>query len=112
MEYFGYKNIYQLSQIVTTQNSRGKRPKSLIPENVKNSDFFSILYSKPLRELRKTKFKIGDKVWVSECDLHFRKRYKPQFTPKVFKNNVVSSRKPPIYTRKDEQDEIVRGNVN
>ena len=34
----------------------------MIPKNVKNSDFLSILYSKPLRECRKPKFEIGDRI--------------------------------------------------
>ena len=35
-------------------------------KNVKNSDFLSILYSKPLRESKKPKFKIGDGVPISK----------------------------------------------
>ena len=76
---------------------------------VKNSDFLSILYSKPLREFKKPKFKVGDRVRISKFGLSFRKGYKPQFT-KVFKIVANSSRKPPTYTIKAEQDEIIRGN--
>ena len=81
----------------------------MIPKNVKNSDILSILYSKPLREIRKPKFKVGDRVRVSKFDLPFRKGYKHQFTKKVFEIVAISSKKPPTYTIKDEQDEIIRG---
>ena len=58
MEDNGYKYIHKLAQFVTTLYSRRNCSIDLIPENVKNSDFLSILYSKPLREFRKPKFKI------------------------------------------------------
>ena len=71
----------------------------------------SILYSEPLREIRQPKFKIGDRVRISKYDLPFRKGYGPQFKKGVFKIVAISSRKPPTYTIKDEQDEIIRGKL-
>ena len=56
----------------------------MIPKNVKNSDFLSFLYSKPLREVRKPKFNVGDRVRISKYDLPFKKGYKPQCTKEVF----------------------------
>ena len=103
MEDNGYKYIRKLTQLVTTLKYRRNCSIDLIPKNVKNSDFLSILYSKPLREFRKHQFKIGDRVRISKYDLPFRKGYRPQFTQEI------SSRKPPTYTIKDEQDEIIRG---
>ena len=79
------------------------------PNTVKNCDFMSILYSKPLREFKKPTFKIGDRVRISKHDLLFRKGYKPQFTREVFENVAIATRKPPTYTIKDEQDEIIQG---
>ena len=64
MENNGYKYIRKLTQVVTTLNSRRNCSIDLIPENVKNSDFLSILYSKPLREFKKPKFKVGDRVRI------------------------------------------------
>ena len=69
----------------------------------------SILYSKPLREFKKPTFKFGDRVQISKYDLLFRKGYKPQFTRKVFGIVAIATRKPPTYTVKDEQDEIIPG---
>ena len=109
MEDNGYKYIHKLIQLGTTLNSRRNCSIDLIPKNVKNSDFLSILYSKPLREFKKPKSKVRDRVRISKCDLPFRKGYKPQFTKEVFEIVAISSKKPPTYTIKDEQDEIIRG---
>ena len=109
MEDHGYKYIHKLTQFVTILNFRRNCSIDMIPKNVKNSDFLSILYSKPLREFRKPQFKIGDRVRISKYDIPFRKGYKPQFTQEVFETVEVSSRKPPTYIIKDEQDEIIRG---
>ena len=84
MEDNRYKYIHKLTQFVTTRNSGRNCSIDLIRKNVKNSDFLSILYSKPLREFRKPQFKIGDRVRISKYDLPFRRGYKPQFTQEVF----------------------------
>ena len=86
MEDNGYKYIHKLTQFVTTLIFRRNCSIDLIPKNVKNSDFLSILYSKPLREFRKPKFKVGDRVRISKYEMPFRKGYKPQFTEKGFRN--------------------------
>ena len=108
MEDHGKKYIHKLTQFVTTLNSGRNCSIDLIPKNVKNSDFLSILYSKPLREFRKNRFKVGDRVRISKYDLPFRKGYKPQFTKKIFEIVAISSKKSPTYTKKDEQDETIR----
>ena len=111
MEDNGYKYIHKLAKIIKTLISRRNCSIDLIPKNVKNSEFLSILYSKPQREIKKLKFKVGDRVRISKYDLLFRKGYKPQFTKKVFEIDETSSKKPPRYTINDEQDEIVRGKI-
>ena len=69
----------------------------------------SVLYSKPLREYKKPTFKIGDRVRISKYDLPFRKCYKPQFTRENFEIVPFATKKPPTYTIKDEQSEIIQG---
>ena len=69
MEDYGYKYIHKLSQIVTTLNSRRNSSIDMRPDTVKNCDFMSIFYSKPLREFKKPTFKTGDRVRISEHDL-------------------------------------------
>ena len=93
MEDNGDKYIHKLTQFVTTLNSRRNCSIDLIPKIVKNSDFLSILYSKPLREFKKPKFKAGDKVRISKYDLPIRKGYKPQFTKEVSEIVAISSKK-------------------
>ena len=80
------------------------------PNTVKNCEFMSIFYCKPLREFKKPAFKFGDRVRNSKYDLPFRRGYKPQFTREVFAIVAIATRKPPTYTIKDEQDEIIQGN--
>ena len=70
MEDNGYKHIHKLTQFVTKINSRRVCLIDLIPKNVKNSDFLQLLYSKSLREFRKPKFEIGDRICIWKYDLH------------------------------------------
>ena len=109
MEDFGYKYIYKLPQFITTLNSRRNSSIDMRPNTVKNCDFMSVLYSKPLREFKKPTFKVGDRVRISKYDLPFRKGYKPQFTREVLEIVGIATRKPPTYTIKDEQDEVIQG---
>ena len=108
MEVFGYKCIPKLPQFVTTVNSRRNRSMDMRPNTVKNCDFLSILYSKPLREYKKPVFKIGDRVRISKYDLPFRKGYKPQFIREVFETVAIATRKPRTYSIKDEQGEFIQ----
>ena len=109
MEDNGYKYIHKLTQFVITLNPRRNCSIDLKPKNVKDSDFLSNLYSKPLREIRRPQLKIGDRVHIPKYDLLFRKGLKPQFTREFFEFFAISPRKHPTYTMKDEQDEIIRG---
>ena len=85
MEDYGYKYIHKLPQFVTTLNSRKNCSIDSIPKDVKNSAFWSILYSKPLRETKKARFKTGDRVGSSKYDLPFSEGDNPQDT-KSFSN--------------------------
>ena len=109
MEDNGYKYIHKLTHFVLTLNSRRNCSIDMIPKIVKNSDFLSILYNEPLQEVKKPKFKVGDRVRISKYDLPFRKGYKPKYTIEFFEIVAISSRKPLTYTIKDEQHEISSG---
>ena len=111
MEVYGYKNIHKLRQFIATLNSRRNSSIDMRPNTVENCDFMSILYSKTLREVKKPTFRIDDRVRVSKYDLLFLKGYKPQFTREVFEIVAIATRKPPTYTIKDEQGEIIQDKV-
>ena len=110
MENFGSKYIHKLPEFATTLNSRRDSSIDMRPNTVKNCDFLSILYSKPLREFKKPIFKIGDRVRISKYDVPFHKGYKPQFTREVFEIVAIATRKPPTCAIKDEQGEVIQGN--
>ena len=80
----------------------------MLPTTVRNSDLLLILYSKPLRELRKAIFNFGHIARTSKCDLPFWKGHGPQFTQEIVANYA---RKPPSYTIKHEQNEIIPGKL-
>ena len=109
MEDHGYKYIHKLPQFIATMNSRNNRSIDMKPNHVQNSDFMSILYSKQLREYKKPKFGTGDRVRFSKYDLPFRKGYKLQFTQEFFEIVTITTQKPPTYTIRDEQKEVIRG---
>ena len=109
METSTFNSSTKLTNIVTTLNSWRNCSIDLIPKNVKNSYILFILYSKPPREFRKPKVRIGDRVRISKQELHFGKGCKPQFTPEVLEIVAIFSRNSPTYTIKDEQDEFMRG---
>ena len=111
MEDNGYKYFHKLTQFVTALTSRRNCSIDLIRKNVKSSDFLSILYSLPLREFRKPKFKVGERHRISKYDLPFRKGDKPQFTREVFEKVAISPRNPETYTLKDEKDETIHGKI-
>ena len=101
-----YTNYINLS---LTLNFRTNSSIDMSPNTVNNCDFMSILYSKPLREYKKPTFKTGDRVRISKFDLRFIKGYRPQFTREVFEIVAIATRKPPTYTIKYEQREIIQG---
>ena len=111
MEDFGYKYIHKLPQFIATLNSRRNSSIDMSPNTVKNCEFTSILYSKPLREFKKPASRIRDRVRISKYDLPFRKGYKPQFTREFFEIVAIATRKPPTYTIKNEKDDIIQGKI-
>ena len=78
------------------------------PNHVKNSDFMSILYSKHLREYKKPKPWIGGSASISKYDLLFWKGFKPQLTQEIFEIVAIATKKPPTYTIKYQQEEVIR----
>ena len=109
MEKYGYKYIHQLPSVIITLNSRRDSSIDMRPNTAKKCYFLSFLYSKPLREYKKPTFKNGDRVRISNYDSLFRSGYKSQYTREFFELVPFVTRKPPTYTNRDEQDEIIQG---
>ena len=98
-----------MAQFVATRMCRQKCSKALIKMSANTSDFVAILFSKQLREFRKPKFRNIERVRNSKYDLPFRKAYKSLFIQEILGIVALSSRKPPTYTIKHEQDDYIRG---
>ena len=106
MEDNGYKYTHKLTQFVATLNSRRNCSIDLIPKNVNNSDFLSILYSKPIRQLKnpssnlETEFPSLSMTYPSgrviRHSLHIKFSKLLKFLPKNLQ-----------HTKKVEQDEIM-----
>ena len=92
MEDYGYKYNHKLPRFIGTMNSGNNRGIDMKPNHVKNSDFMSILYSKSLREYKKPKYGIGDRVRISKYNLLFRKGYKPHFTQENFEIVAIATK--------------------
>ena len=109
MEDYGYKYIHKLLQFIATMNSRNNRSIDMKPNHVQNSDFMTILYSKPLREYKKPEFEIGDRIRISKYDLPFRKGYKPRVTQEIFEIVTIATKKPPTDTIKNKKKKFYVG---
>ena len=68
MEGYGYKYVHKILQFIATKNFRNNLSIYMNSNDVKNSDFMLILHSKALREYKKPKFGIGDRVRISKWD--------------------------------------------
>ena len=108
----GFKYLHKLSQFVTTMNSGKSCSIDLIPNIINNPDFLSILYCRPLREYRKPKFKIANRVRILKYGWPFGKGYQPRLTHEVIETVAFPSRIPPSYILKDEQDNTIRGKID
>ena len=106
---YGYKYIHKLPHFNVTMISGNNRRIDMKPDHVQDSDFMSILYSKPLRGNKKLKFGNGKRMHISKYDIPFKKGNKPQLKQKTFGIVAFASQKPPTCTIEDEQDKVIRG---
>ena len=109
MEENGDKYVHKMDSYVNTMNTTVNRSIGKSPKTVKNSDFLSIFYKNPIIEYKKPRFKIGDKVRISKCDIPFRKGYKSQFTSEIFEIVKNATLKPPTYNLHGEQGDEILG---
>ena len=107
MEDHGQNFIHKLPQFVSTMNCRINRSIGKSPRDVKNTDFFSDLYKKPLTRYMKLKFKDGDRVRISKNYILFRKGYKSQFTDEIFEVSAISTKNPTYIIKDLDKEEIL-----
>jgi hypothetical protein len=112
MDKFGtQKWIDLLDDVVKTINNTPHSRMKFIPNNVNKSnenEIFEKFYATPRKFAEKIKFKIGDKVRVSDIPHHFRRAFKPYFTPQVFTVNEINRKEPPMFRLKDSRGDVVK----
>ncbi|XP_043465747.1 uncharacterized protein LOC122500740 [Leptopilina heterotoma] len=59
--------------------------------------------------IKRSKFKVGDRVGISKNKHIFEKGYTPNWTTEIFTNSQVKSTKPVTYKLKDYQDQPIEG---
>ena len=110
IEGHGEKFINKLPQFVSTMNCRINRSIGKSPRDVKNTDFLSILYNKPLTRCKKLKFKVGDRVRISKSDINHNLQMKLlKFLQYLQKSLLHIS--PKISTKKKLWDNFVKNNL-
>ena len=107
MEDKGYKYIHKLTQFFTALISRRNCSIDLIPKDVNISEFCPFCTAYNYENLENPNLKL--EIEFASQSMSYRKCFKPQFTREVFEIVASSSRKPPTYTLKNEQDETIRG---
>ena len=101
IEDHGEKFIHKLPQLSSTMSWRINRSIGKSPRDVKNTNFLSILYNKPLTSYKKLKFKVGDRERISKNDISFRNGYKLQLTDEIFGN--IYKKAPYIHHQRSRQ---------
>ena len=110
MEEKWHKYLVKVGSFINTMNSRINGSTGKDPKEVKNKDFLSIFfYKKSIRQYKRPRFKVGDKVRNSKYDIPFRKGYKSQFTIEIFEIVKIATYKPPTYNLKGEQGDEILG---
>ena len=108
VEFCRWKRNHKMSNFVANLNYK----KMLDGLDTKECQDLRLSVHSVKQKYRRTNIKIGHIVRISTHDLPFRKCYKTQLTEDVSKKIAISSRKPPTYTIKGKQDEIIRGKLN
>ncbi|XP_043468242.1 uncharacterized protein LOC122502321 [Leptopilina heterotoma] len=107
-----YKWINLLPTLMTKYNNKKHRTIGMKPKDVTLEDTRELL--RRIRKLRRiplkrSKFKVGDRVRVSKFKNIFEKGYTPNWTTEVFTVDKVKSTKPVTYKLKDYQNQPIEG---
>jgi Integrase core domain len=114
-KYFTKENTFNyitvLTALLNNYNTSYHRTIGMTPSEV-NSENENLILNKvfmiPKRPIS-FKFNIGDTVRISKVKRHFQKGYTPNWTEEYFIIHGRQMRDPPVYTLKDQMDEIIEG---
>ena len=81
------------------------KPADVRPEHTAN--IFARLY--PKEKIKKAKFKVGDRVRITEKRTFLQKEYIPGWTKEIFVINTVQQTNPITYILQDESQEVITG---
>ncbi|XP_043479046.1 uncharacterized protein LOC122509234 [Leptopilina heterotoma] len=107
-----YKWINLLPTLMSKYNNKKHRTIGMKPKDVTVEDTRELL--RRIRKLRRiplkrSKFKVGDRVRVSKFKNIFEKGYTPNWTTEIFTVEKVKSTKPVTYKLKDYQNQPIEG---
>lgn len=106
-----YKWIDILSELLSEYNNTKHRTINMKPKDVNVDNEIEVLrrYSTKIELLKKSKFKVNDKVRVSKMKHLFEKGYTPNWSTEIFTIVKVCKTRPVTYILKDYQDQPVAG---
>ncbi|XP_043464235.1 uncharacterized protein LOC122499789 [Leptopilina heterotoma] len=107
-----YKWINLLPTLISKYNNKKHRTIGMKPKDVTVEDTRELLRRiRKLRKipLRRSKFKVGDRVRVSKFKNIFEKGYTPNWTTEIFTVDKVKSTKPVTYKLLDYQNQPIEG---
>ena len=109
MENNGYKYLNNFAHIFTTLKPRGKGSIDLVLKIIENLNFLSVWCSRRLAEIAEPSFNFESKLAYQTTFFNSTKVPR-KFIHRNFPEIVaIAFRKPPIYTKKTEQEEVLRG---
>lgn len=110
-----YKWIDMLANLMASYNNTVHRTIGMKPKDVSANNEKSLLrrvFNRPqVQQLKKQKFKIGDKVRISISKYNniFEKGYTPNWTTEIFTIVYVNNTNPLTYRLKDYQNRSISG---
>ena len=109
---WSYRYINELQTFVNTINSRVNRMTGLAPNRVTKkhvSKLISLRAERSSKQVKKPRFKAGDKVRIAKQDIPFKKGYKQNFTDEIFRITRINTFNPPTYSLTDADGEEIAG---
>ena len=106
-----YKWLDILPELIALYNNRKHRTIGMKPKDVTKNNASQVLqkFTQERKPMKKSRFKVGDKVHVSRMKHAFEKGYTPNWTTEIFTITRVASTNPTTYHLKDYKDKPISG---